>query len=207
MADSPLTVAVVGLGRSGTSLMCQMLAGGGLPVAGLWPGFEIEEVLGLPDATGFLDELDRKAVKILDPHRHTPPTDRRWRFIWMDRNPSQQARSSVKLLALHGIPATPAEQLGIKGMLIEDRLAALAHLRSSAYDAELIVVRFEQLLRRKRRTAERVASFLAADGFELNVDAMVDQVVDRPTRCLDGMLELDQMSRLLAEASGQGGLV
>lgn len=88
-------VGVCGYGRCGTTMLMSMLVAGGCP-----PG-NAQQVPyeGDPAALAGRD-LTGTAVKLLDAvlHDGIPLGTPRWRFVWLDRDPQQQALSHVKFL-------------------------------------------------------------------------------------------------------------
>jgi len=87
---------VASLGRAGSSLTMKMLSAGGLPVLANKPGsLEHSGMTLLPEYHHWLE--DGYAVKINDPHIYTPPSGRDYQFIWLTRDPKQQALSMAKL--------------------------------------------------------------------------------------------------------------
>lgn len=102
MTDTPI-LFVAGLGRCGTTLLMTMLDAGGFPVTGPRPSYEPSERwrAGRPDMD-WLRAQHGKAVKWLDPSRHfTLPGRLKTKpvIILLSRNPREQARSQIKLLA------------------------------------------------------------------------------------------------------------
>ena len=103
MNDRPILL-VAGLGRCGTTMMMTMLDAGGFPVTGPRPSYEPSERwrLGRPDPA-WIGAQGGKAVKWIDPTkfragmRNLLPTEPV--IILMERDPREQARSQVKLLA------------------------------------------------------------------------------------------------------------
>jgi hypothetical protein len=175
-------------------MMMQMLHAGGLPVF-TDPGtagysYETEAITGLPEQSGFLDECRGKAVKLLDPLKWRPPRGHSYRFIWMDRDPRQAARSQAKFLRLlAGLPSSPRDIRTIRRSLEKERPLTLALLRSYP-SSELLVVRFEDILKGPVDQAVRVSQFL---GGGLHVGAMSGCVMSRDARCLRGLLEAERL--------------
>lgn len=103
MNDRPILL-VAGLGRCGTTMMMTMLDAGGFPVTGPRPSYEPSErwCLGRPDPD-WIAAQGGKAVKWIDPTNYRAgmrsllPAEPV--IILMERNPREQARSQVKLLA------------------------------------------------------------------------------------------------------------
>ena len=124
-------VIVSGLPRSGTSMMMQMLAAGGLGV--LTDGereaddsnprgyLELEAVKQLgrnPDVT-WLDAAQGKAVKIIAPLLPNLPQSQRYRIVFMERPLQEIVASQTAML----------ERLGKTGGKLSDRQLAAAYLQ------------------------------------------------------------------------------
>ena len=187
-------VAVVGMPRSGTSMMMGMLAAGGLGVACdrecYGNSWETERMLGLPISTAWLDECRGRAVKILEPLQFTPPRiGYRYRFIWMTRDPHQQARSQVKMLRAADVRVV-VDLPRHRASLRQDEVRALELLRS--YDGDLEVVAFEQVLGDPHGTALRLARHL---DLSLCVEAMASVVMARDPQANRRPLKLDHLRR------------
>lgn len=188
MTGAPI-IAVAGQPRSGTSLLMQMLAAGGVPIApgSSWPAFEDERVRGLPADAAWLDEARGRAVKLLDPHRWSPPFDGRYAYdaiIVQRQDLDEQAKSFGKFLrATTPLPVSRRdEKRAIAGFLEgRKRIATLPWDRS-------LRLNFEQLVTVPSWCAGRIESFL---GTPLDRDAMVAAVRQRPVTCLPYMLELE----------------
>jgi len=188
MAD---LIVVSGFGRCGSSLMMQMLDAGGLdPVADNTASYEDQRTLRLPSHPGWLDDAGGRPVKVLDPHIHRlPANESRWprrehgyRVIWLDRDPKEQSRSMAKLLLLEGRILTRTQRRRIERGLRRDRPKALR-----ALPLPRLGLRFRDLIQHPENTSARVRDFLGED---LDVAAMVVQVIPRDPGCLEGFLEL-----------------
>jgi len=166
-----------------------MLDAGGHPVWGEPPDYE-------PKYMPYPPEYIDVAVKTLVPHRFGVPLGCD-RFIWLDRNVHEQAKSQVKMAEAKGMMV---KQYG-RNMQPVERLIAVQTAeknipmeRSLALGAlvgyKLMYLTYELIVTEKRRTAERVAKFT---GRKLDVDAMVEMVIDRDTKCLDRMAEVDML--------------
>ncbi len=93
------TLIVCGFGRYGSSLVMQMLEAGGFPLTGEYPAFE--------DERSSMEQQKAPvgvAIKVIDPHKFTPqPGNYRW--LWLDRDYRQQAKSQLKFArAMMGLP-------------------------------------------------------------------------------------------------------
>lgn len=154
------TIAVCGFGRCGSSMLMQMLAAGGIPMA---PGSQqgsgemhsIDLIAGLNPAA-----VAGTAIKLLDfPLRFPIPTGPTWRFVWLDRDHVQQATSTIKLLT--GIGAIePMDSLTTQWKLRElvgsyqrDRARVLGTIRSAG---PTVVLSYEQVLARPTRAVRHL---------------------------------------------------
>jgi hypothetical protein len=98
-------VIVTGQPRSGTSLMMRVLRDSGFPVImDQYGSFEETRTIKLKEENAWVADLpDRSTLKVLFPHLlHIPLEDREgkpipYSFIWMTRNPHQQARSQRRV--------------------------------------------------------------------------------------------------------------
>lgn len=181
--------AVVGLPRSGTTLMMRMLHAGGMAVyADNKSSFETAKIIGLPKDSAWLSECYGMAVKLLDPLKYTPPRHINYRFIWMRRIPVQVAQSQIKYISL----SKPID--GRLGNVI--RIAnAVEHNTKKSIDmlckyrgSDVIIIDFEDVLAQPIAMVGKVAGFV-----DMNLDRkkMADAVIERGPDCLKGMLELD----------------
>lgn len=175
---------VSGLGRCGSSLVMQMLEAGGVPVTGEWPSFE--SALGLEDLDNEqMKSLDGKAIKKLVPYQLPMPAGWNYVVMWIDRDPVQQAISSIKFLRTM-FSSVPCEVLKIKKSDVlryarnynHDREKSLRALNRVA--AKIIYLRFEELLSSPRYVAN-VLDYNMGGG--LDVEAMTRAVLPRGPEC------------------------
>jgi hypothetical protein len=176
------TVIVSGLPRSGTSMMMQMLAAGGLPIlSDAVRGadednprgyFELEAVKRTRHDPTWLAGSEGRAVKIIHALLTDLPTDRPYRVFLMRRKIESVLTSQTAML----------ERLGQTGAELEpDELARiyqqqLEHVkdymnRHACF--EFIEVWYGAILEYPRSQIERINRFLSG---ELNVEAMVAAV-------------------------------
>lgn len=176
------TVVVSGLPRSGTSMMMQTLAAGGLSV--LSDGqrqadadnprgyFELEAVKRTKEDPSWLIGSEGQVVKIIHALITDLPTDRPYRVIVMRRRAEAVLKSQTAML----------ERLGNTGaQLSPDRLARIYEQqleqvqdymnRQSCF--EFIDVWYGAILEYPRSNIERIDRFLSG---ELNIEAMVAAV-------------------------------
>lgn len=139
-----------------------------------------------------------KAVKILNPMQVIIPPGPAYRFIWMDRKTKHCVKSNRKFLKRNvrdsrmphaqGGFRSLAESAGtqeLMGWANRQKKCGLALLRGYP-ESDMVIVKFEDVLKNPRFAAKRVARFLK---LELNLDAMAAVVVKRPAHCLTKMLE------------------
>ena len=184
MVDSaPFITVVSGLPRSGTSLMMQMLAAGGIPVlvdhiraadadnpAGY---FEFEAVKDLPKGDfGWLDDAEGKAVKIISALLESLPATRQYRVIFMRRRMSEILASQRKMLLRRGEPADaiPDDRLAD---LYARHLAQVEALLAQRSDMAVLNVDYNALVLDPQPAAAGVNDFLGAG---LDVSAMTRAV-------------------------------
>ena len=192
-------VVVAGFQRCGTSLAMRMLDVGGLPVY-CDPGrrgtsYETDRITGLPEDTAWLDDVEGRALKALEPGHFRLPKGRPYRFIWLDRDPREQARSAVKFMTiLGGLDPSQGKEArrGLARMYREERPNVVAMLRSYP-DSTLTALRFEDLIRDPGGSASILCYAVNTDELgipPLDPSAMAAQVVERPTGCLPYLMEL-----------------
>jgi len=173
----PVTI-VTGLPRSGTSLMMQMLAAGGLPVltddaraadADNPRGYhEFEPVKKTRQDRTWLGRAAGKAVKMVHLLVHDLPRDRSYQLILMRRNLTEVVRSQnlmLRRLGRRGADLTPTQ-------LIEAyrrQLAELTDWLEEQADFTYVTVDFNDLLREPEPIIRRLNRFL---GGRLNEGAM-----------------------------------
>lgn len=176
------TVIVSGLPRSGTSMMMQILAAGGLPV--LSDGvreadadnprgyFELEAVKRTKHDPTWLQGSEGKAVKIIHALITDLPTDRPYRVIMMRRRAETVLKSQAAML----------ERLGNAGAdLSPEKLAEIyQHQLEQVKDYmdrhscfEYIEVWYGAIVEFTRTQVERIDRFLSG---ELDVEAMIAAV-------------------------------
>jgi predicted AlkP superfamily phosphohydrolase/phosphomutase/tetratricopeptide (TPR) repeat protein len=182
--DAGVAVVVSGLPRSGTSMMMQMLAAGGLPV--LTDGerqpddsnprgyFELERAKRGALDTAWLDEAQGKAVKIVAQTLMTLPLDRRYRVIFMERPLGEVIASQLQML----------KRLGRTGGRLSERQLAATYqqqvgqlrwvLSRAPRDVRVLSVRYAEVLADPARIAARVNAFLGGELDEASMIAAVE---------------------------------
>lgn len=187
--NSPLAdevVVVSGLPRSGTSMLMQMLAAGGLPLLvddrrsadedNPRGYFEYEPVKRLSQGNDWIHTARGKGVKIVAPLLRYVPLDERYRIILIDRDLDEVLASQQQMIERRGA-ATPESALG-RARLRDEFARQLAALRFRLIDwhgASVVRLDYAAAVQHPHATAEQVDAFL---GGQLDVHAMA-AAVDR----------------------------
>jgi hypothetical protein len=168
-------IVVSGTPRSGTSLMMQMLEAAGVPIlcdrrrppdaSNLRGYYELEAVKATRRDSGWVSRAPGRAVKVIHALLGDLPADRRYRVIWMERDPAEVVASQNRMLARLG------EQGASAGGPSEDRLIEIqrdqaAHARallSAAPHFEWIAVGHRSLVLDPQPVAVRIARFLGIE--------------------------------------------
>ena len=172
---------VSGLPRSGTSLMMQMLAAGGIPI--LTDGerksdtdnprgyLEWERIKQLPKDPECIAEAESKAVKVISQLLLSVPPGHQYRVIFMQRPLPEILKSQEEMLRRRGTfdatNSSPIEQA------FRRHLVAVNQWLNTRPDIAVLRVHYRRILREPNSTAETVADFL---GVPLNVKAMAHEV-------------------------------
>lgn len=185
---------VTGFGRCGSSLTMQMLQAGGFPVTGSFPAYEDHDAAWhVDEPDNFALACDGRAVKRLDPQRWPLPPGPRYKVIWLDRDPVEQAKSALKMIdaVYPGVAKDKRARRLMAKSYVRDRPLCLDLLEKVG--ADVMRLRFEDLVEDTAASAVRIAIHFGAD---LNIAAMFQAVRDRETggKCLPYLLE----TRLLA---------
>ncbi|HEX3351343.1 MAG TPA: hypothetical protein VHS34_00865 [Terriglobales bacterium] len=173
---------VSGLPRSGTSLMMQMLAAGGVPVlsdgerradADNPRGYlEWERIKQLPKDPGCIVEAEGKAVKVISQLLLSLPAGHEYRVIFMQRPLPEVLASQDEMLRRRGT-FDPADDASVVARAFQDHLSDVyAWLNGKPY-VKVSRIQYHAVLRKPRETAEAVAQFLE---LPLDVEAMARQV-------------------------------
>lgn len=173
---------VSGLPRSGTSLMMQMLAAGGMPVlsdgerspdADNPRGYlEWERIKQLPNDPSCIAEAEGKVVKVISRLLLSLPPGYQYRVIFLERPLPEVLASQDQMLRRRGTYKEGADQIAITAAFEKHLRAIYAWLEGNSYVKSLSVP-YHEILREPLRIAKQVADFLDA---KLNVQAMTAQV-------------------------------
>ena len=201
-APQDCVVVVTSLPRSGTSMMMQMLAAGGVPVladdrrladeSNPRGYLEFEPVKRLLNDSSWLAQAVGKAVKIVVPLvQQLPRGDAAppYLVVAMRRPVTEVVRSQRAMLARDGKPGAdvPEQTLvaAFERQLITSR-TFLAHLESTGR-ARVLDVAYDDAVANPRRVAQQLATFLAAatggwSSDEVAAAAAVDPALRRTRR-------------------------
>jgi len=173
---------VSGLPRSGTSLMMQMLAAGGMPI--LSDGerqadtdnprgyLEWERIKQLPKDPDCIAEAEGKAVKVISRLLLSLPEGHDYRVIFMQRPLPEVLASQDVMLKNRGTAKAAAGNAAI-GAAFESHLREVnAWLESKAY-VKTLRMPYHEVLRDAEPIAHKIVDFL---GVDLDIAAMTQQV-------------------------------
>src|SRR5271166_1560743 len=172
---------VSGLPRSGTSLMMQMLAAGGLSI--LSDGerkadtdnprgyLEWERIKQLPKDPGCIAEAEGKAVKVISQLLLSLPAGRDYRIIFMQRPLPEILKSQDEMLARRGNRGAAGNS--VIADAFQRHLTEVHKWLAGKPSVAVLRMDYHRILREPQAAAEAVADFLKVP---LNVEAMTQQV-------------------------------
>jgi predicted AlkP superfamily phosphohydrolase/phosphomutase/tetratricopeptide (TPR) repeat protein len=168
-AVKPLDLVIVsGLPRSGTSVMMQMLAAGGLPA--LTDGhrvadesnpegyYEWEDIKQLPRNPRLIEQAEGKVVKVISALLGNLPPTHRYKVIFMLRPVPEIVRSQQRMIEING-RSPRAEAAHLEKIQTEHRDAVLAKLRTIK-TVDLLEVNYPDMIAAPEVEAARVIEFL-----------------------------------------------
>jgi hypothetical protein len=173
---------VSGLPRSGTSLMMQMIAAGGLPV--LSDGerkadddnprgyYEWERIKQLPKEPGIIAEAEGKVVKVISQLLPSLPGGYDYRIIFMERPLQEVLQSQDKMLVRRGNDKQVGNALKIR-KAFERHLVDINNRFARRTDIAVLQMQYHSVLHEPQTAAETIAGFLKVP---LNIEAMTEQV-------------------------------
>jgi hypothetical protein len=180
-----MVIIVSGLPRSGTSLMMQMLAAGGLPV--LSDGkrkadtdnpkgyLEWERIKQLPKEPGIIAEAEGKVVKVISQLLLSLPAGHEYRVIFMQRPLPEVMKSQEEMLRRRGTYDSAADTSPIEHAF-QRHLIEVNRWLAGKPGVQVMRVHYHRVLREAKTVAEEVAQFL---GVPLDIAAMSQQVDGR----------------------------
>jgi predicted AlkP superfamily phosphohydrolase/phosphomutase/tetratricopeptide (TPR) repeat protein len=168
-------VIVSGLPRSGTSLMMQMLAAGGLPprtddlrtadIDNPEGYFEWEAVKRIEKEPQLLDEpgLEKKAIKVISALLPKLPKTHNYRIIYMRRPPKEIVASQAKMIAHRGTKGLEAGPEDVAVTLRAHSANILKFVHNQPATFQVLEIDFPNLVNNPTEGAKRVAEFLGPD--------------------------------------------
>ena len=182
-----MITVVSGLPRSGTSLVMQMLAAGGLPVLGddlrradedNPRGYlEYEKVKSLERDTTWLPEAEGKAIKIISFLLPTLPSSFEYRVIFVRRNLTEVLRSQEKMLERRGQPpGPPAEMMAAH---FQKHLQTVEQWLSRQPNIQVLYCDHAQLIESPAQTSALIQEFLKLPLNTEEMSACVDPDLHR----------------------------
>lgn len=171
-----ITVGVVGFGRCGSTMAMAMLDAGTIPPvlgsnSGSYELPDLERARLLPPSA-----LAGRSIKLLDSiNYYRLPKAQEWRFVWLDRDHVEQAKSMAKFARLFTSLAPGAEE-ALAQSFADDRPKTLG-----AYERHgpVLVLRYEDVLADPTATAVSLAEFLPG----LDISAAAAAVHKRGPEC------------------------
>ena len=177
---------VSGLPRSGTSLMMQMLAAGGMSV--LSDGerradvdnprgyLEWERIKQLPKDPACIAEAEGKVVKVISQLLLSLPAGHDYRIIFMQRPLPEVLKSQDEMLHRRGAASKGGDASAI-GVAFQRHLIEIDKWFAARADASVLRMQYHRVLREPQAATEAVADFLAGSlQSPLNIEAMTGQV-------------------------------
>jgi len=188
--DRSVTI-VTGVPRSGTSLVMQMLAAGGLPIAsdGVRRAdpdnprgyFELEAARRLARDASWLPGIAGRAVKLVHTLVPSLPPDLRYRVLLVRRRLDEVLASQRLMLARRGSAPDLAEDARLLPVL-EAQLAGLERWLAAREDLAWLGIEYAELVAEPERVAARINAFLGGGLDEAAMAACVDPRLHRERR-------------------------
>jgi hypothetical protein len=182
-------IIVSGLPRSGTSLMMQLLAAGGVPVLtdnirrpdadnprGYW---EWERIKRLPQEPNCIIEAEGMAVKVISQLLLGLPVGHDYRILFMERPLPEVVASQAEMIRRRGTTGpTLSEEALIAGF--QAHLNQVNAWLRKKPNISVCTVEYHQVLRDARGVSEKLQRFLRRT---LDGEAMANQVDTSLYRC------------------------
>jgi hypothetical protein len=177
-----MITVVSGIPRSGTSLMMQMLAAGGMPV--LTDGqrsadannprgyYELESVKALARNAEVVGQADGKVVKIISSLLPSLPKQYQYRVIFMCRPLEEVVSSQNRMLERLGkeVPTTPTNSVIAA---FEEHLTKIKSWLSQQPNIAVLYIDYPAVLQAPEQELARICAFLGRD---LDLAAMTRQI-------------------------------
>ncbi len=177
-----MITVVSGIPRSGTSLMMQMIAAGGMPV--LTDGLrsadennprgykEWEAAKSLPQTPEIIAAAEGKVVKVISSLLFSLPKEHKYRVIFMRRPIEQIVTSQNRMLERLGqkVPDTPERAVT---SAFNDHLKKIQKWLSEQPNIAVLYTEYSAVLQNPRQEASKIAEFV---GYDFDLDAMIKEV-------------------------------
>lgn len=185
--SKPQVIIVSGLPRSGTSMMMQMLAAGGVPI--FTDGqrvpdennpkgyYEVDLAKGLAKKNSWVHDCDGKCVKVVAPLIGYLPSSVDYRVIYMKRPVQEIIRSQANMLERLGKESSDMTDEQIAKVMVDDAHRALGLL--SMHQNKVLKIDYAESIADPQATAAAIASFLRMDLDESAMAAAVDPKLHR----------------------------
>ena len=166
---------VSGLPRSGTSMMMQMLEGGGLVV--LSDGeresdvsnpngyYEYQKVKTLIRSKDWVHEAEGKVLKVIAQLLLHLPSNYKYKVIYMERDVEEVLASQEKMLGRKN-----PENLGV---MFSKQMTRVDQWAENQQDVEVLKVNYKEAIQSPAKIAKEVQSFL---DLNMDLEAMVERV-------------------------------
>lgn len=183
-------LVVSGLPRSGTSMLMQMLAAGGVEILtdqlreadedNPKGYFEYEAAKKLMRDQSWVGEAKGKALKVVAPLVCSLPAGCKYRIVLIERDCEEILESQAKMIARRGeaIEDTPERRERLRREYAR-LMARTTDLLRSRPDVHLMVVRHEEILRDPRAAAARINAFAGGTFDEAAMAGAVDLSLHR----------------------------
>lgn len=173
-------IVVSGLPRSGTSVMMQMLARGGVEIVtdsiraadtdNPRGYYEFERVKKIKEDKAWLPGARGKAVKMVSQLLYELPATEQYRIIFMERDLDEVLASQEKMLERLGKVAAPREPMERAFRIHLERVDAWL---KSQHNSAVLRVNYKDLVEKPEAIARRVCEFL---GILTHAQDMADAV-------------------------------
>lgn len=180
----PPIIVVSGLPRSGTSMMMQMLAAGGIEIMtdqlrqadtdNPRGYFEFEPVKALAEAgdVPWLQAAHGKATKIISSLLQYLPASNTYKVLFMERNLKEVLASQKQMLEHLDKPVDTTDDAAMEAQFIRHLGQVKAWLRQQSH-MDVLYIRHAEVLTAPQAVSERIQTFL---GHPLQVSAMAAEV-------------------------------
>ncbi|MGD0043714.1 MAG: sulfotransferase [Isosphaeraceae bacterium] len=186
-------IIVSGLPRSGTSLMMQMLASGGLKTVtdnvrtadtdNPRGYYELEKVKKIKDDASWLPETRGKAFKMVSQLLFDLPPNERYRIIFMERDLDEMLVSQEAMLQRRARAAGPREEIK---RAFEKHLERLRDWLAEQPNMQVLYVKYSDLVKGPEEQSRRVSEFLSGKAEPKAMAAAVDPALYRNRKPGDG---------------------